>query len=56
MSFLPVLVMLLVAGLLMYLINNYFPLKGWMKTLLNTIVILTLVFWLLRTFGLIGPL
>jgi hypothetical protein len=56
MQFLPVLVVLIVAGLLMYLINNYFPLKGWMKTLLNTIVIVILVFWLLRTFGIIGEL
>ena len=48
---------LLVVGVVLWLINNYVPMAGPIKTLLNAVVVIVLIWWLLRVFGLIsgGP-
>jgi hypothetical protein len=45
---------LVVVGLGLWLINNYIPMAGAIKSLLNIVVFVVVVIWLLQTFGLIG--
>jgi hypothetical protein len=45
---------LVVVGLGLWLINNYIPMAGAIKCLLNIVVFVVVVIWLLQTFGLIG--
>lgn len=56
MSILSVVAVLVIAGLVMYLINNYIPMESRIKSLLNIVVIIVLIIWLLKVFGLIGSL
>ena len=43
---------LVITGVCLYLINTYIPMAPAIKTVLNVIVVLILVIWLLRVFGL----
>lgn len=56
MSLLTIIIVLVVAGILLYLINKYVPMDGKIKTILNWVVIIILVFWLLKAFGLFDSL
>ena len=56
MSLLTVLVVLIIAGVVLWLINNYIPMDRKIKTILNVVVVIVIVIWLLQTFGLIGSL
>jgi hypothetical protein len=47
-----VVVALIVVGVLLWLVNNYIPMASGVKTLLNAVVIIFLVVWLLKVFGL----
>ena len=47
---------LIVVGVLLWLINNYIPMDGKIKTILNAVVVIGVVLWLLRAFGVIGAL
>jgi hypothetical protein len=47
---------LIVVGVLLYLVNNYIPMDGKVKQILNAVVVIALVVWLLQAFGLIGSL
>jgi hypothetical protein len=47
-----VVVVLIVVGVLLWLVNNYIPMASGVKTLLNAVVIIFLVVWLLKVFGL----
>lgn len=49
-----IVVVLVVVGLLMWLINNYIPMAGSIKSLLNVVVFIVVAVWLLRGFGIIG--
>lgn len=53
MSILNVLIVLIVAGVLLWLVNNYIPMDRKIKNILNGVVVIILVLWLLRAFGLI---
>lgn len=53
MSILNVLIVLIVAGVLLWLVNNYIPMDRKIKNILNGVVVIILVLWLLRVFGLI---
>lgn len=54
MDIVQVLVVLVVAGLIVYLINTYVPMAPPIKTVLNVVVVLILCVWLLRFFGITG--
>jgi hypothetical protein len=47
-----VVIVLIVVGVLLWLINTYIPMASGVKSLLNAVVIIFLVVWLLRVFGL----
>ncbi len=47
---------LVVVGLLLWLVNNYIPMDGKIKQILNVVVVIAVVIWLLQAFGLIGSL
>jgi len=44
---------IIAVGILLYLANRYIPMEGTVKKILNIVVIVALVLWLLRTFGVI---
>jgi len=56
MSLLTVVIVLLVAGVALWLINSYVPMDGKIKTILNVVVIIVLVIWLLKSFGLFNAM
>jgi hypothetical protein len=51
-----IVVILVVAGLLMWLINTYIPMAASIKSLLNIVVFVVVLVWLLQIFGVIGPI
>ena len=56
MSLLTIIVVLVVAGILLYLINRYVPMDGKIKNILNWVVVIILIIWLLKAFGLFDAL
>jgi hypothetical protein len=51
-----VVIVLIVVGVLLWLINTYIPMAGPVKSLLNAVVVIALVVWLLKVFGLWGSI
>jgi hypothetical protein len=49
-------VALIVVGVLLWLVNNYIPMAGSIKKILNVVVVIAVVLWLLNAFGIIGSL
>jgi hypothetical protein len=47
---------LVVIGVLLWLVNNYIPMDGKIKSILNAVVVIGVVIWLLQAFGLLGTL
>jgi hypothetical protein len=56
MPLIHVIVVLIVVGVILWLVNNYIPMAGSIKTILNAVVVIVVVLWLLSVFGLIGEL
>jgi hypothetical protein len=56
MPLLHVLLILIVVGVVLWLINNYIPMDGKIKNILNGVVVIVVILWLLQVFGLIGSL
>jgi hypothetical protein len=56
MSIVTVIVVLVVVGMLLWLINNYLPMDGKIKSILNVVVIIVVIIWLLQAFGILGSL
>ncbi len=56
MTLVNIVVILVVAGLLMWLINTYIPMAAPIKSLLNIVVFVVILVWLLQVFGVIGPI
>ena len=54
MSLITLVVVLIVVGVLLWLINTYIPMDAKIKKLMNVVVIIVLVLWLLRAFGVLG--
>lgn len=46
------LVMLVIAGVVLYLINTRIPMDGTIKNIINVVVIILVIVWLLHKFGL----
>ena len=55
MPLIHVVVVLVVVGVILWL-NNYIPMAGSIKSILNAVVVIVVVLWLLSVFGLIGEL
>jgi len=47
---------LVIVGVLLWLVNNYIPMDGKIKQIINVVVVVVVVVWLLRVFGVMGPL
>jgi hypothetical protein len=45
---------LIVVGMGLWLINNYIPMAGSIKTILNVVVVVAVVVWVLKVAGLWG--
>jgi hypothetical protein len=43
---------LIVVGVLLWLVNRFIPMAGSIKSILNGVVVIVVVFWLLNVFGL----
>ena len=56
MPLVSVIVVLIVIGVLLWLVNNYLPMDGKIKSILNGLVVIVTVLWLLQTFGILGSL
>jgi len=54
MPIIEVCIVLVVVGVLLWLVNTYIPMASGVKSLLNAVVIIFLIVWLLRVFGLWG--
>ena len=51
-----VLITLVVVGVLLWLVNTYIPMDAKIKQILNIVIIIAVVLWLLRAFGVLGGL
>ncbi len=47
---------LIVVGVLLWLVNRFIPMAGSIKSILNAVVVIVVVFWLLNVFGLVHNL
>jgi hypothetical protein len=56
MSLIGLLMTLVVVGVLLWLLNNYVPMDGKIKSIINAVVVIVVVVWLLQTFGVMGSL
>jgi len=54
MSMMSLIITLIVIGVLLWLINNYIPMDGKIKKILNVVVVICTVIWLLSAFGVLG--
>ena len=56
MSLLTVVMVIVVVGVLLWALNNFIPMDGKIKSILNAVVVIVLILWLLQAFGIIGSL
>ncbi len=56
MSLVSVLLVLIVVGVLLWLVNNYIPMDGAIKGILNAVVVIGVILWLLQAFGLLSSI
>ena len=54
MPLLTVVIVLIVVGVILWLINSYIPMQGTVKKILNAVVVICVVIWLLRVFGVLS--
>jgi hypothetical protein len=52
MPLLTVLLVLIAAGVILWLINSFIPMDGKIKSILNVVVVIVVIIWLLKVFGL----
>ncbi|MGA9750668.1 MAG: Thivi_2564 family membrane protein [Acidobacteriota bacterium] len=51
-----VVLVLIAVGVVLWLINSLIPMARPIKSILNAVVVIVVIIWLLRVFGVIGPL
>jgi hypothetical protein len=56
MPILTIFVVILVVGVILWLVNSYIPMQRTIKNILNAVVIIILVIWLLKVFGVLDSL
>ncbi|TVQ95800.1 MAG: hypothetical protein EA399_17135 [Desulfovibrionales bacterium] len=56
MPLINLIIILVVVGVVLWLVNNYIPMDGNIKKILNVVVIIAVIIWLLSVFGVIGSL
>jgi hypothetical protein len=55
-SLISIVITLIVVGVLLWLVNNYIPMDGKIKNILNIVVVIAVILWLLSAFGVLGSL
>ena len=56
MPLIQVVLTLIVVGVLLWLVNRFMPMAGSIKSILNAVVVIAVVLWLLKVFGLLSSL
>ncbi|HEY6064001.1 MAG TPA: Thivi_2564 family membrane protein [Chitinophagaceae bacterium] len=56
MPLLTVLIVLVIAGVILWLINTYIPMDRKIKNILNIVVVIVVIVWLLKAFGILSSL
>lgn len=56
MPILTIIIVILVVGVILWLVNTYIPMQSTIKSILNAVVIIVLVIWLLKVFGVLDSL
>lgn len=56
MPILTIIIVILVVGVILWLINRYIPMQHTIKNILNAVVVIVLVIWLLKVFGVLSSL
>jgi hypothetical protein len=51
-----VVLILIAVGVLLWLVNSYIPMDRKIKNILNVVVVIAVVIWLLKVFGLLNKL
>ena len=52
MPILTIIGVLIVVGVLLWLVNSYIPMQNSIKRILNAVIVILVVVWLLKAFGL----
>ncbi len=56
MPLLTVLLVIIAAGVILWVVNSYIPMQSTLKRILNIVVVLIVIVWLLKIFGLFSYL
>ena len=56
MSLLNILIAIIVVGVLLWIINTFIPMDRKIKQIFNIVVVIVLIIWLLKVFGLFSYL
>ncbi|HQW43474.1 MAG: hypothetical protein IPP02_10515 [Chitinophagaceae bacterium] len=56
MPILTILIVLIVAGVVLWLVNTYIPMDRKIRNILNAVVVIVIVLWLLKAFGILDSL
>jgi hypothetical protein len=56
MPLLNVVVTLVIVGVILWLINRFIPMAASIKTILNAVVVIAVIWWLLGVLGFVEPL
>jgi hypothetical protein len=51
MSLLSIIIAICVVGILLWAINSFIPMDAKIRTILNCVVVIALILWLLKAFG-----
>jgi hypothetical protein len=56
MTLIQLVITLAVVGVILWLINSYIPMQANIKKILNVVVVIVVIFWLLKVFGVLGTM
>jgi hypothetical protein len=56
MPIITVIIVLIVTGVLLWLVNTFIPMQRTIKNILNAVIVIILVIWLLKVFGILSHL
>ena len=49
-----IIIVLIIVGVLLWLVNNYIPMDGKIKSILNAVVVIVVILYPLQAFGLLA--
>lgn len=51
-----ILLVLIITGVILWLVNTYIPMDGTIKKIFNAVVVIVLIIWLLKAFGIFNAM